>query len=78
MKTIVREQFMFIVDREVSRIWKEGKIRIQNKAEFLAKKFLPVKTEPEVHKGIIVGDKLLEETEDKHEDGKDKVPIYGQ
>ena len=44
---------------------------------FLAKKFLPVKTEPEVHKGIIVGDKLLEEMEDKHEDGKDKVPIYG-
>jgi hypothetical protein len=68
---------MFIVDREVSRVWKEGKMRIQNKAEFLAKKFLPVITEPEVHKGIIVGDKLLEKMEDKHEDGKDKVPIYG-
>ena len=25
MKTLVREEFMYIVDREVNRIWKEGK-----------------------------------------------------
>ena len=57
MKTIVREEFMHLVDREVNRIWKEGKARIQNKAQFLAKKFIPAETEPEVHKGVIVGDK---------------------
>ena len=32
-KTIVREEFMNVVDREVNKIWNDGKKKVQNKAE---------------------------------------------
>ena len=80
IKTIVREEFMNVVDKEVNKIWKEGKNRIQNKSEFLAKKYVKEEPEPEVYKGVIVGDKMLEEMEKKQEDKDDNIdraPIYG-
>ena len=71
---------MNVVDREGNKIWREGKNRIQNKAEFLAKKYIKEEPKQEVHKGIIVGDKMLEEMEKNHkgkDDKTDKAPIYG-
>ena len=70
---------MNVVDKEINKIWKEGKMRIQNKADFLAKKYVKEEPEPEVHKGVIVGDKMLEEMEKKQDDNdkEEKVPVYG-
>ena len=78
VKTVVREEFMYVVDREVSKVWKDGKKRVQNKANHLAAKYVKDEPEPAVHKGVIVGDELLEELETKKENKKDNLaPIYG-
>ena len=78
LKTLVREEFMCIVDREVNKLWKEGKRRIQNKAENLATKYTVEKSEPDSYKGVKVGDDILEKMETKDDDLEhNKAPIYG-
>ena len=54
IKTFVRREFMCIVDREVNKVWKEGKDRINNKAEELSKKYVVKDTNSEIYKGVCI------------------------
>jgi hypothetical protein len=78
VKTVVREEFMNIVDREVNKVWRDGKKKNHNKTEVLIKKYVENETDPEVHEGVYVGDEILENLEAKNDHIKDnKAPIYG-
>ena len=60
--TIARETFMEIVNKEVNIVWKAGKEKNIKKIEW-SKTKKEIDPEIEVYKGILVGDKKLEEFE---------------
>ena len=73
--TIVRNEYMEVVDRELKSLWKEGKAKNEQKLEWISKKVEP-KTDEHVDtfKGVIVDDKLLEDFEDKLTKAKQSKP----
>ena len=69
---------MSLVDREVNKVWKDGKSRIQNKVDKLVEKYISKETNPAFHRGVKVGDDILEEMETNHHSIEaSKAPIYG-
>ena len=61
--TVVREAFMEIVDMEINNEWKIGKTRTNDKVETAINKYKIKSSQVETVKGVLVGDKLLEEFE---------------
>ena len=56
VKTFVRETFMDLVDYEINKIWIDGKMKNQNKAKNLSKKFGNEEETINVYDGVYVGD----------------------
>ena len=61
--TVVRREYMDIVNIEVNKVWKDGKNKNENKANELVRKFIKEETIPEMHLGVLVSDEKLDEYE---------------
>ena len=71
---------MDLVDKELNIIWKKGKEKTKNKVEWAVHKNKAKDNDPELFKGVLIGDKVLEKYEDKEIKlvTKEKKPcIYG-
>ena len=78
--TYVRKEFMNLVDKEINKIWKDGKSTYQNKAKRLTEKYGQEENEAEIHEGVFVGDNKLEELEvqlNGVQNKPEKAVIYG-
>ena len=77
-RTLVRDEFMSVVNREISIVWDEGKVKNQEKTERLVAKFSKNEKDLEVHEGVFVGDEALEKLEVESGFTKDNRPaVYG-
>ena len=78
--TIVRKEFMNLVDNEINRVWKNGKNKNENKAHQLERKYIMEEAAPDMHLGVCVSDDKLDEVEVKmiknSENQIDKPTIY--
>ena len=69
---------MSMVNKELEKLWKDGKKRIRNKAKVLVDKCIEKEEEPEMFEGVCIGDRALEKVEIEKGDTEDNgAPIYG-
>ena len=61
--TIVRREFMDLVDREINKVWKDGKKKNENKAYQLEKKHIIKEPDSDVHLGVFISGKKLDDIE---------------
>ena len=76
--TVVMEAFMEVVDMKLNFALKNGKDKTIDKKDWAIHKYISADEQIEVLKGVLVGDKVLEEYETKNkaiENGK-KASIY--
>ena len=61
--TIVRREFMDLVDMEIDDVWKDGKTKNDKKAIHLVKKYIKKEPIPDMHLGVCISDDKLDEVE---------------
>ena len=61
--TILRREFMDLVDREINKVWKDGKKKNENKAYQLEKKHIIKEPDSDVHLGVFISGKKLDDIE---------------
>ena len=78
--TLVRKEFMEVVNKEVNKVWKDGKKKDETKAMELWRKYGAKETVSEMHLGVCISDDKLEEIETEmeknNENKNDKPAIY--
>ena len=77
--TIARYEFMNTVDVELNLLWNKGKTKNIDKVNWAESRNKVVKEDEETFKGILIGDKHLEELEKKSSDENDRSEscVYG-
>ena len=61
--TIVRREFMDLVDREINKVWKDGKKKNENEAYQLEKKHIIKEPDSDVYSGVFISGKKLDDIE---------------
>ena len=78
--TLVRKEFMEVVNKEVNKVWKDGKKKDETKAMELWRKYGAKESVSEMHLGVCISDDKLEEIETEmeknNENKNDKPAIY--
>ena len=57
---------MVVVDREINKVWKDDKKRIDNKIKELIRKYVDEEVTPDIHLGVCIGDDILDRIERKY------------
>jgi hypothetical protein len=79
--TVFRKEFMNLVNNELNKVWKDGKKKKEYKAYELEKKHVKEEAVPEMHLGVCIGDKKLNDIEvelnkETVDNDNDKPAIY--
>ena len=79
--TLVRQEFMDLVDKELNYVWKEAKVKSQEKIDWNIQKRKVKTTQNGTHKDVLVGDEELERYEKEMSDNnsdksEDKAIVY--